>query len=77
MLKIKRALISVSDKTGLEELAKGLDRFGVEILSTGGTARKIAGLGIKVKDVSGLIMAEAASPTVQNPMPMVAMIDGG
>lgn len=52
MLKIKRALISVSDKTGLEELAKGLAKFGVEILSTGGTAKKIADLGIKVRDVS-------------------------
>jgi len=52
MLKVKRALISVSDKTGLEELAKGLAKYGVEILSTGGTAKKIASLGIKVRDVS-------------------------
>ena len=52
MLKIKRALVSVSDKAGLEELAKGLSKFGVEILSTGGTAKKIASLGIKVRDVS-------------------------
>ncbi|MCX5686987.1 MAG: bifunctional phosphoribosylaminoimidazolecarboxamide formyltransferase/IMP cyclohydrolase, partial [Candidatus Omnitrophica bacterium] len=52
MVKIKRALISVSDKTGLEELAKVLNKFGVEILSTGGTAKAIRALGISVKDVS-------------------------
>jgi len=52
MIKIKRALISVSDKTGLEDLARALDKFGVEILSTGGTAKAIRSLGIKVKDVS-------------------------
>lgn len=51
-MKIKRALISVSDKAGLEELVKILDKFGVEILSTGGTAKAIRALGIKVKDVS-------------------------
>jgi phosphoribosylaminoimidazolecarboxamide formyltransferase/IMP cyclohydrolase len=52
MVKIKRALISVSDKTGIEDLARVLNEFGVEILSTGGTAKKIKDLGIKVKDVS-------------------------
>ena len=52
MVKIKRALISVSDKTGLEGLAKALDKFGVEIISTGGTAKAIRDLGIKAKDVS-------------------------
>jgi len=52
MIKIKRALVSVSDKTGLEDLAKTLDKFGVEIISTGGTAKAIRELGIKVKDVS-------------------------
>ncbi|MFA5146237.1 MAG: bifunctional phosphoribosylaminoimidazolecarboxamide formyltransferase/IMP cyclohydrolase [Candidatus Omnitrophota bacterium] len=51
-MKIKRALISVSDKTGLEDLARVLDRFGVEILSTGGTAKAMRSLGIQVKDVS-------------------------
>jgi len=51
-MKIKRALISVSDKTGLEELAKVLNKFGAEILSTGGTAKAIRALGIPVKDVS-------------------------
>ncbi len=52
MRKIKRALISVSDKAGLEELVKVLNEFKVEILSTGGTAKLIAGLGIPVKSVS-------------------------
>jgi phosphoribosylaminoimidazolecarboxamide formyltransferase/IMP cyclohydrolase len=52
VIKIKRALISVSDKAGLEGLARTLDKFGVEILSTGGTANAIRKLGIKVKDVS-------------------------
>ena len=51
-MKIKRALISVSDKTGLESLVKVLNKFGVEILSTGGTAKAIRALGIPVKDVS-------------------------
>ncbi|MFH0764720.1 MAG: bifunctional phosphoribosylaminoimidazolecarboxamide formyltransferase/IMP cyclohydrolase [Candidatus Omnitrophota bacterium] len=51
-MKIRRALVSVSDKTGLEEMAKVLDKFGVEILSTGGTAKAIRALGISVKDVS-------------------------
>ncbi|MBN1526693.1 MAG: bifunctional phosphoribosylaminoimidazolecarboxamide formyltransferase/IMP cyclohydrolase [Candidatus Omnitrophica bacterium] len=51
-MKVKRALISVSDKTGLDELAKVLSGFGVEILSTGGTAKAIRSLGVIVKDVS-------------------------
>jgi len=52
MRKIRRALISVSDKTGLEGLVKALNAFKVEILSTGGTAKLIAGLGVPVKSVS-------------------------
>ncbi len=52
MVKIKRALISLSDKTGIEDLVKVLNEFGVEILSTGGTAGKIKELGVPVKDVS-------------------------
>ena len=49
-----RALISVSDKTGIIELAKGLDELGIEIISTGGTAAKIREAGIKVMDVSDI-----------------------
>jgi len=50
--KIKRALVSVSDKTGLEEMAKGLDALGIEILSTGGTARLIRDIGVPVTEVA-------------------------
>ena len=49
---IKRALISVYDKTGLVELAKYLNENGVEILSTGGTAEHLRKAGIEVIDVS-------------------------
>ena len=52
MAVIKRALISVSDKTGIVEFAEGLRRFGVEILSTGGTASMLREAGLEVKDVS-------------------------
>jgi len=51
-VKVKRALVSVSDKTGIEEFAKGLHEMGVEIISTGGTARAIAAAGIPVIEVS-------------------------
>jgi phosphoribosylaminoimidazolecarboxamide formyltransferase / IMP cyclohydrolase len=49
---IKRALISVSDKRGLLDLAKSLATAGVEIVSTGSTAKTIADAGIKVTEVS-------------------------
>jgi phosphoribosylaminoimidazolecarboxamide formyltransferase/IMP cyclohydrolase len=52
MAVIKRALISVSDKTGIVDLARNLSGFGVELLSTGGTAGMIRDAGIPVKDVS-------------------------
>jgi phosphoribosylaminoimidazolecarboxamide formyltransferase/IMP cyclohydrolase len=45
---IRRAILSVSDKTGLLELARGLRDLGVEILSTGGTARSLEGAGIRI-----------------------------
>lgn len=48
----KRALISVSDKTGIVDLAKGLEELGYEILSTGGTAKTLRGAGLTVLDVS-------------------------
>ena len=50
--KIQRALISVSDKFGIEAFARKLSKFGVEILSTGGTAKALMEAGIDVKDVS-------------------------
>lgn len=52
MAKIERAIISVTDKTGIAEFAKGLSKFGVEILSTGGTARVLREAGVMVKDIS-------------------------
>ncbi len=51
-LKIKRALLSVSDKKGLIPLAEALANAGVELISTGGTAKVIKEAGIAVKDVS-------------------------
>lgn len=50
--KIKRALISVSDKTGILEFAKLLREFGVEIISTGGTAKSLRDNGIEVTEVA-------------------------
>src|SRR5436190_20378355 len=50
--KIRRALISVSDKTGLAEFAAALAGFGVEIISTGGTAKALRDAGLIVTDVS-------------------------
>jgi phosphoribosylaminoimidazolecarboxamide formyltransferase/IMP cyclohydrolase len=52
--RIERALISVSDKAGLIDLARALSGLGVELVSTGGTAKAIADAGIKVSDVSDL-----------------------
>ena len=52
MVKIKRALISLSDKTGVVELAKELIKFNVEIISTGGTAGLLRENNIQVRDVS-------------------------
>jgi phosphoribosylaminoimidazolecarboxamide formyltransferase / IMP cyclohydrolase len=52
MKKMERAVISLTDKTGIEGFAKELDDLGIEILSTGGTAKKIREHGVKVKDVS-------------------------
>lgn len=51
---IKRALISVSDKTGIVELAKELVKSGIEIISTGGTAKTLSDEGIKVINVSDI-----------------------
>jgi phosphoribosylaminoimidazolecarboxamide formyltransferase/IMP cyclohydrolase len=50
--KIKRALISVSDKTGVVEFATALADFGVDIVSTGGTAKTLRDAGLQVTDVS-------------------------
>lgn len=52
MIKVKRALISVSDKTGILEFARGLHALGVEILSTGGTAKMLRESGVPAQEVS-------------------------
>ena len=52
MLPIRRALLSVSDKTGLAALAQGLAELGVEMISTGGTFRHLAERGLPVVPVS-------------------------
>jgi len=52
--RVTRALLSVSDKTGLIDFAKALADQGVELVSTGGTAKAIAAAGLQVKDVSEL-----------------------
>lgn len=52
MKKVERALISLTDKSGIEDFARALTELGVEILSTGGTAKKMRDNGIAVTDVS-------------------------
>jgi phosphoribosylaminoimidazolecarboxamide formyltransferase/IMP cyclohydrolase len=51
---IRRALLSVTDKTGLVDFARALAEFGVELISTGGTARALREAGLAVKDISEL-----------------------
>ena len=52
MSKIKRALVSVSDKTGVAEFAEALAGMGIEVISTGGTAKALSEAGIKVTGIS-------------------------
>src|SRR4030081_1107385 len=52
--RVTRALLSVSDKSGLIEFARALAGHGVELVSTGGTAKAIAEAGLKVRDVAEL-----------------------
>ena len=54
MSKVQRAILSVTDKTGLVEFARKLSRLGVELISTGGTAKLLRESGIAVKDISEL-----------------------
>src|SRR5579872_503932 len=54
MAKIQRAILSVTDKTGLVEFARRLASLGVELISTGGTARLLRDSGVAVKDISEL-----------------------
>src|SRR3954449_2661166 len=50
-VRVRRALLTVSDKRGLVEFARGLAELGVEILSTGGTARELEGAGLSVRSI--------------------------
>src|SRR5215469_1343816 len=50
--KIERAILSVTDKNGLTDFARKLAGMGVELISTGGTAKLLRGAGISVKDIS-------------------------
>src|SRR5580704_17720308 len=52
--RVSRALLSVSDKTGLVDFARTLAGFGIELVSTGGTAKVLAVAGLAVRDVSDL-----------------------
>src|SRR6202451_2580496 len=52
--RMSRALLSVSDKTGLIEFARLLAQFGIELVSTGGTAKALSEAGLKVRDVAEL-----------------------
>ena len=52
MKKAERALISLTDKSGIEDFAEAVTELGIEILSTGGTAKKLRDNGVPVKDVS-------------------------
>src|SRR5438874_8207945 len=54
MSKIQRAILSVTDKTGLADFARKLAGMGVELVSTGGTAKLVRDSGIAVKDISDL-----------------------
>jgi phosphoribosylaminoimidazolecarboxamide formyltransferase/IMP cyclohydrolase len=53
-VRVQRALLSVSDKTGIVEFARGLADLGIEIISTGGTAQELSDAGIAVRGISDL-----------------------
>ncbi|HKU23873.1 MAG TPA: hypothetical protein VJQ54_00300, partial [Candidatus Sulfotelmatobacter sp.] len=49
---VRRAILSVTDKTGIADFARGLEKLGIELVSTGGTAKLLRDSGIRVKDIS-------------------------
>ena len=51
-VRVARALLSVSDKTGIVEFARGLSELGIEIISTGGTARTLSEAGVPLRGIS-------------------------
>src|SRR4029077_2147752 len=50
-VRVRRALLSVSDKAGIVDFARGLEELGVEIVSTGGTARELSGAGLEIRNI--------------------------
>src|ERR1700754_467407 len=71
-VKITRALLSVSDKSGLAELGAALARHGVELVSTGGTAKALRDAGLDVRDIADLTgFPEMMDGRVQTLHPMV------
>ncbi|PKL30240.1 MAG: bifunctional phosphoribosylaminoimidazolecarboxamide formyltransferase/inosine monophosphate cyclohydrolase, partial [Spirochaetae bacterium HGW-Spirochaetae-10] len=54
MIQVKRALLSVSDKTGVVDLARFLAQRGVELVSTGGTMKALADAGLAVRSIDDL-----------------------
>src|ERR1700742_3603272 len=50
-VRVRRALLSVSDKSGLVDFGRGLERLGVELVSTGGTARELDGAGVATREI--------------------------
>ena len=54
MSRIQRAILSVTDKTGLVDFARRLSALGIELISTGGTAKLLRDSGISVKDISDM-----------------------
>lgn len=69
---IRRALLSVSDKTGMVDFARALHELGIELLSTGGTAKLLSSNGvpvIEVADYTGFpeMMDGRLKPCIQNP----------
>src|ERR687889_1289746 len=51
-VRIRRALLSVSDKRGIADFARGLSELGVELISTGGTASELRAAGLEVRSIS-------------------------
>ena len=80
--RVRRALISVSDKSGLIELAKALVNQGVELISTGGTFRSLQEAGLAVREVSEVTgfgempVAPARDWTFQHNLPTANQICG-
>src|SRR5258705_7724992 len=70
--RVTRALLSVSDKSGLIEFARALAGYGIDLVSTGGTAKALAAAGLKVTDVSELTgFPEMMDGRVKTPPPKV------